>query len=174
MLRKIAVLVLVLAAGCNPQPIGGAHATPTPAPTSQGAPPLRITGLLAHPIIAQQGNRRIYQLAAHNYDGVSPQGAAHTTFYVADVTFYAKDGSTMEAKAPRAVVDQASHTVTLLDGVTAKTSGGETLTCDTLVYRSGDETIHGEGNVRIANRQGAQMSGNRLDSDLSLEHMRMQ
>ncbi|HVS45323.1 MAG TPA: hypothetical protein VMS32_01510 [Verrucomicrobiae bacterium] len=173
MKRWVAFALLLVAAGCNPQATVGPHASPTPARAAGGAPPLRITGVLTHPIVAQRGNRRIYQLAARNYDGISPQGAAHTTFYVADVTFFDKNGSTLEAKAPRAVVDQATHTVTMLDGVTARSSGGLLVTCRTLIYRSGTETIHGEGNVHASNRQGFRVIGHRFDSDVALNHIRM-
>jgi hypothetical protein len=174
MKRALALVALLIATACNPHPLVGLHATPTPAPTGNGAPPLRITGVLTHPIVAQRGNRKLYQIAARDYDGISPAGAAHTTFNVADVTFFAKDGSRLEARAPQAVVDQATHTVTLLGGVHARSSTGLVLTCNTLVYRSGDETIHGEGNVRASNGKGNLMAGNRFDSDVSLNHIRIQ
>jgi hypothetical protein len=174
MKQRLMLAAVLVAAGCNPQPLAGFHASATPAPTQAGAPPLHIYGPLTHPIVAQRGNRRIYQVAARNYDGISPEGAAQTTFYIADVTFYDKDGSTLQARAPRAVVDQASHTVTLLGGVKARSSNGWTLTCNTLVYRSGDEHIYGEGNVHASDRRGNRLSGNRVDSDVSFNHIRMQ
>ncbi|HEY5257003.1 MAG TPA: LPS export ABC transporter periplasmic protein LptC [Candidatus Baltobacteraceae bacterium] len=173
MRRWVALAALFATVACNPQPGGNARGTPTPAPSAIGAPPLRITGKLTHPIVAQRGNRRLYQLAARNYDGISPQGAARTTFYGADITFYDKRGSTLEARAPQAVVEQARHTVTMSGGVVAHSSAGLLLTCTTLVYDSGKETIHGEGNVRASNRQGATITGNRFDSDVALDHIRI-
>lgn len=179
MKRALLFLVLASAAGCNPQPPKNAapHQAATQAPS--GAPPIDITGkgTSANPvrISAQNGNRRVYQVVAHSYKSHSAQNTAQAKFAQPTVTFYGKDGSTMTASSPTASVQ--GKLVVLSGGVHATTSTGLTLTCDTLTYSQGSETIAGQGNVRITGMQGGQrqmLTGNHFTSDVKLTNMVIQ
>jgi hypothetical protein len=181
---RIGIVLVALAsvlAACNPQPDHGTAsvtATPSGAP-SNAVPPLRITGQGTNErpirIDQQQGNRRQYELLANHYVSRTAQGLAHATFYDAAVTFYdAKTGKTLVARAPRAILDEAAKTVTLLDGVTSRTSNGQTLRCRRLVYRRDIGTLHGEGDVRMTDPSGMTFSGTSFDSDDTFENIRMQ
>jgi hypothetical protein len=172
---------LAVAAGCNPQP---PKATPSPsaaaAPTPRaGASPLvlKITGhgTANRPVhlIQEVHNRIDYDLLASSYESKGPQGAARAVFQQARVTFRDKQGGRIAATAPQAVVDQAANTVTLMNGVHARTSSGMTLECTQLVYDRTTGMLHGTGNVVVTDPKGFRATGSSFDSDISLTHMRM-
>ncbi len=172
--------LLAAAAGCNPQP---PKATPSPsssaAPRSSPTPlVLKISGrgTARRPVhlIQQVHNRIDYDLLASSYESTGPQGGARAVFQNARVTFHDKHGATIAATAPQAVVDQAAHTVTLMNGVHAHTSSGMTLECTQLVYQQATGMLHGSGNVVVTDPKGFRATGSSFDSDISLTHMRMQ
>lgn len=172
-----ALLLMAVVAGCNPQAPKSAAA---PSPTAKAASTplaLHITavGTAARPVrfIEQIHNRIKYDLLASSAESQGPQGSARAVFANARITFHGKDGSTMVATAPRAVVDEAKNSVTMLDGVHAQTATGMTLQCDRLVYDRTSEMLHGYGNVRIADPHGFQALGSSFESDVSLTHMHM-
>ena len=150
MRRALAACALASAlAACNPQPPppqpqpSGPSPTPsaTPgAPASAAAlPALIITGVGTRdrPVrIVQQtpDNRKQYELLARSYQSSGAQGAARAVFQDVHVTFFGKDGSTLTAQAPQAVLDESANTVTLQPRVRARSSSGITLVCDRLVY----------------------------------------
>jgi hypothetical protein len=182
--RYVAALAACLAAtaGCNPQ---APKATPTP--SSAASPKPRATptplvlkisgrGTANRPVhlIQQVHNRIDYDLLASSYESKGPQGAARAVFQDARVTFRDRNGSTIAATAPQAVVDQTAHTVTLMNGVHARTSSGMTLECTQLVYQQATGMLHGTGAVVVTDPKGFRASGSSFDSDISLTHMRMQ
>jgi hypothetical protein len=176
---KRAVFALALfAAACNPQPSHGpAGSSPTPsAGPSGGVPPLLITsyGNPRHPLVfyGQKGNRIAYKMIVRDRAiANTAQGAGDGTFYDVTVTFYDRSGKTLEASSPRAVAVEAKQTLTLYDGVRATSSTRDILTCRTLVYDRASGKLHGEGNVRISSADGFWTTGNRLDSDVTLENV---
>jgi lipopolysaccharide assembly outer membrane protein LptD (OstA) len=80
----------------------------------------------------------------------------------------------MTATAPQAIIDENTNSVTLVDGVHARTSTGMTLQCQTLTYDRLTAMLHGNGNVVIVDPKGFRGTGSSFDSDISLTHMRMQ
>lgn len=171
-----AIAIAAVLAGCNPQPRHGLR--PAASPTPSGVPPLVITGRgrAGRPvrIAEQQGNRKVFSLAAHSYVSRSARNTAQASFSQARVTFYGKDGSRMEAQAPVARVDDARKLVLLEEGVHAHTNTGLTLTCDTLTYDRRTGLIHGTGNVRITGMQGGQqelLTGSTFTSNVKLTQM---
>jgi LPS export ABC transporter protein LptC len=179
-MKRIGSLLLAAAAlcACNPQPLR--NPAPTPAPTAQGVPPLKITGRgsAASPVrtFEQSGNRKVYELLARSYVSRSAHNVAQATFHEATVTFYDKDGSSLTAQAPQAAVDEHSKQVTLSGGVQAHTSTGATLTCDRLTYDRATSMLAGSGNVRMtADQNGSHevLTGNTFTSDIKLTRMVM-
>ncbi|MHB8146754.1 MAG: LPS export ABC transporter periplasmic protein LptC [Vulcanimicrobiaceae bacterium] len=170
-------LLLVLAACAPLAPKHQPPANPTPT-ASPSLPPLKFTGhgTAKRPVrwIQQKANRKQYELLARSYESMGSEGSARATFHDVRVTFYAADGSSLVAAAPRALVDQAAKTVTLIGGVHAANSSGMTLTCDTLAYSARDEMIHGAGHVVAHGPNGLDATGNRIDTNISLTHIRMQ
>lgn len=174
-------IALAAAAGCNPQPPKATPPPPTPAarPSSRATPlvlTIRGKGAANRPVhlIQQVHNRVDYDLLASSYESKGPQGGARAVFQDARVTFKDIHGSTIKATAPQAIVDQTANTVTLINGVRARTSAGMTLQCDELVYERAAGTLHGSGNVVVTDPKGFRATGSRFDSDISLTHMRMQ
>jgi LPS export ABC transporter protein LptC len=172
--RFMPLLVIALSvAACNPQPQG--HVA-TPAPADTGAPPLVITGRgnakeLVH-FQEQSNGHVVYRLSARSYVSHSAQNAAQAVFSQAQVTFYDKDGTRLQARAPRADVD--NRQVILSGGVHATTSTNLALTCDRLVYDQATSLLHGQGHVRITGTQsGAQqeLTGSTFTSDVKLTRM---
>ncbi|HMF28883.1 MAG TPA: hypothetical protein VKE42_08930, partial [Candidatus Cybelea sp.] len=108
-----------------------------------------------------------------SYESKGPQGAARAVFQQARVTFRDKQGGQIVATAPQAVVDQSANTVTLMNGVHARTSTGMTLECTQLVYDRASGMLHGTGNVVVTDPKGFRATGSSFDSDISLTHMRM-
>jgi hypothetical protein len=177
---SLAAICLGAAAACNPQP---PKATPSPSATP-ARPRASVTPLVLkisgrgtanRPVrlIQQVHNRVDYDLLASSYESKGPQGGALAVFQDARVTFRDKNGATIAAVSPQAVVDQAANTVTLLNGVHARTSSGMTLACDQLVYVRATGMLHGTGNVVITDPKGFRATGSSFDSDISLMHMRM-
>jgi LPS export ABC transporter protein LptC len=169
----------VLLAGCNPQP---AHqpSSATPSPTPAGMPPLTITGkgTAGQPVrvTGQKQGRRTYALQAQSYRSHSMQNATQAVFQQTQVTFYDKDGTQLQARAPQAQIDDRRKQVILSGGVHAKTSTGLTLVCDRLVYDDASGMLHGTGHVRITGTQGGQkqvLTGNAFTSDVKLTQMTM-
>lgn len=170
--------LLALCAACNPV---APKSTPTPAATPSTAPtspPLHITGrgTATRPVRStlQIHNWIEYELVAKSFESKGAQGKARAVFQDARVTFHDRNGTTMTATAPQAIVDETTHLVTMIDDVHAKTSTGMTLQCRQLVYDHAAATLHGTGNVVIVDPNGFRGTGSRFDSDISLSHMRMQ
>lgn len=182
-MRALAVVfaAAALLAGCNPQPQHQPGGTPTSSPTPEGLPPLKITGhgSAHHPVrvVGQRaGGGKAYELIAQSYESHSVRSITQATFQQTQVTFYDQDGTTLQAQAPQARLDDRSKQVILLGGVHAKTSTGLTLTCDRLVYDDATGMLHGSGNVRMTGNQGGQqqvLTGNSFTSDVKLTRMTM-
>lgn len=174
------LIALSLLAACNPQaPKGGAGTpTPSPVPTATASLALKISGngtaLKPVRIVSQKGNRKQYELITRSFVSNGAQGAARATFRNVHVTFFAADGSTLVADAPRAILDQTANVVELAGGVKAHNSSGMTLDCDDMVYDRTTEMIHGTGHVVIRDANGLYATGHRLDSDITLTHTKMQ
>lgn len=171
----------LLLCACNPQAPAG---RPTPSARSgsprpiAAAPSLHITGQgsARRPvrIIQQVQNRIEYELIAKSYESKGPQGKARAVFQEARVTFHDRDGKTMTAVAPQAILDEDADTVTLVNSVHAQTSTGMQLDCDRLVYDRTGQVLRGNGNVVIIDPKGFRGTGSSFQSDISLTHMRMQ
>jgi hypothetical protein len=176
-----AAIWLVAIVGCNPQPPKATPPPSTPAARAAStATPLvlqiRGKGTANRPVhlIQEVHNRIDYDLLASSYESKGPQGAARAVFQNARVTFRDQHGATIRATAPQAVIDQTANTVTLLNGVSARTSAGMTLHCTQLVYKRAVGMLHGDGNVVVTDPKGFRATGSSFDSDISLTHMRMQ
>jgi len=177
--RIPAALLVTALTACNPQPPKAA-----PSPSASAAKPspsplvLDITGkgTVNRPVelIQQVHNRVDYDLLASSYESKGPQGSARAVFKNARVTFRDPRGATVAANAPEAFVDEGANTVTLVNGVNARTSSGMTLQCEQLVYRRATGTLHGSGHVVVTDPKGFRATGTSFDSDLSLTAMRMQ
>jgi hypothetical protein len=172
---------LAVLAACNPQaPKPAGSPSRAPAQSRPTATPLvlKITGkgTANRPVhlIQQVHNRVDYDLLASSYESKGPQGGARAVFQSARVTFRDRNGGTIAAHAPQAAVDQVANTVTLTNGVHARTSSGMTLECTQLVYDRMTGMLHGTGNVVVTDPKGFRATGSSFDSDISLTHMRMQ
>ena len=178
---RIAAAACLAAAGCNPQPPKSAPAPAARASSAVHSAPtplvleIRGQGTPNRPIhLVQEVHNRIdYDLLASSYESKGPRGGERAVFQDARVTFRDRNGSTISAVSPQAVVDQSADTVTLLDGVSAKTSTGMTLRCTQLVYQRATGMLHGNGNVVVTDPKGFRATGSSFDSDISLTHMRM-
>jgi len=180
MMRRLLALAAlgIAAAGCNPQPPKATPSPSSPAARATATPlilDIRGHGMPNHPVhlIQEVHNRVDYDLLASSYESRGPQGASRAVFQDARVTFH-RNGSSIAATAPQAVVDQFANTVTLLGGVHARTSSGMTLECSQLVYVRATGMLHGDGNVVVTDPKGFRATGSSFDSDISLTHMRMQ
>lgn len=179
-LLALAAAALVLA-GCNPQPQHqpGQNAAPTETPT--GLPPLKITGhgTGREPVRVtgqRPGGGKTYELLARSYEVHSAQSVTQATYRQTQVTFYDKDGTSMQARAPQTQVDDRRKQVILSGGVHARTSTGLTLVCNELVYDAATGMLHGTGGVRITGTQGGQqqvLTGNSFTSNVKLTQMTM-
>lgn len=170
-------LALALLSGCNPQ---APKPTPAPSNTPVASPtPLALhivsQGTTRRPVrfIQQVHNRVLYELIASSAESRGPQGKARAVFDNARVTFHDRDGTTMLATAPGAVVDENTNIVTLYDGVHAKTSTGMQLQCTKLDYDRTTGMLHGSGNVVVIDPKGFRGTGSSFDSDISLTHVQM-
>jgi hypothetical protein len=178
----LAAMGMLALSGCNPQP---PKATPSPStapavrPSATPSPVvLKITGqgTPKRPVrlIQQVHNQVDYDLLASSYESKGPQGSTRAVFQNARVTFRDRNGSKITATAPQAIVDETAKTVTLLDGVHARTTSGMTLQADQVVYLQGSGMLHGSGHVVVTDPKGFHATGSSFDSDISLTHMRMQ
>jgi lipopolysaccharide assembly outer membrane protein LptD (OstA) len=176
-MRYVTAIALVLLCGCNPSVQTTSSPSPSPSPTST-ALSLKISGrgTATQPVrfVARQLTRVQYDLLASSFESVGAQGSARANFADVRVTFHGKDGSTLMAQSPHAIVDQISNTIEMVGGVQAHNDHGTSLTCDTLRYDHATEMLYGTGHVVIMSANGFRASGNRFQSDISLTHTRMQ
>lgn len=180
MTRRWLMLVLLGLAACNPRPQHSAAIAASPvslgAHPSATVLPLQITGhgKAGQPVrfIGQDRNRKLYEMQAKSFVGVRGS-ATQANIHTAHVIFYDRNGTTLTADSPLAVVDEKSKQVTMSGGVHAKTSTGITLICEVLVYDHSTDRVHGQGNVKIT-KQGYTLTGSTIDSDLSLSQVHMQ
>lgn len=175
--RGLAALIVCVLAGCNPKVASNATPAPSPSPTSTGIA-LKVSGrgTATRPVrfIQQAGNRREYDLLARSFESIGAQGSARVSFNDVTVTFTGKDGSKLTARAPQAQLDQITNIIRMVGGVHARNAAGTTLSCDVLTYDHRSGMIHGNGHVVITNTSGFKATANRIDSDISLTHTRMQ
>ena len=176
--RPAAAAALLALCACNPQAPSTSSSPSPSASAAKSGPSLHISGqgTAKQPVrwIGRRKDNRIeYELLADSFESVGPQGKARAVFQNARVTFYDKNGATLAATAPQAIVDQTQNTITLVNGVHAKTGTGMTLQCDQLVYDHDSEMLHGTGHVVMTDPQGFRGTGNSFDSDISLTMYRM-
>jgi LPS export ABC transporter protein LptC len=182
MSRRIAVAcALALLAGCNPKapgPSPSPSGSPVPSPTPSGLDIIvHGHGTASKPVRFVQtnkANRVQYELLASSFASSGAPGSEKIVFTQVHVVFHGKDGSELEADAPKASIDQQANTVELSGGVRARNNAGVTLQCDELTYDRTTEMLHGNGHVDIANPNGFRGTGARFDSDITLTHTRMQ
>ncbi|HTX59468.1 MAG TPA: hypothetical protein VMH02_07275, partial [Verrucomicrobiae bacterium] len=111
MIRRIgpAAGALLLLCACNPAAPQRAP-SPSPSASASGGPSLHISGhgTAAHPLrfVGQRNNRVQYVLLADTFESSGPNGRSIATFSNARMTFYDKNGSTLQAAAPQAILDQ--------------------------------------------------------------------
>jgi hypothetical protein len=178
--RALAALAIAALAACNPQAPKTPAASPAASPPHATASPvvlrIRGKGTAERPVhVFQEVHNRVdYDLLASSFESKGPQGSLVSVFQDARVTFRDQHGSAIAANAPQAVIDQNANTVTLLDGVHARSSAGMTLQCTQLVYDRASQMLHGTGDVVVTDPKGFRATGSRFDSDISLTHMRMQ
>lgn len=174
--RIVAFAAVLLLVACNPKPPDSGQPSANPNATPTGIS-LKITGSgnASAParFVEQKNNRRYYQLLAKSFESLGAAGSARVTFTDAHASFFGKDGSQLDALAPRAIVDQVENLVTLEGGVHASNSAGMSLSCDELTYDRTTEMLHGIGHVVINNKNGFHGTGNRFDADISLTHTTM-
>jgi LPS export ABC transporter protein LptC len=172
-----AALPLALLCACNPSVQTARSPSPSASPTTP-ALSLKITGrgTATHPVrfVAQERTRVQYDLRASSFESVGAQGSARVNFSQVHVTFHGRDGSTLTARAPHAIVDQITNTIVMEGGVQAKNDNGTSLSCDTLQFDHVTEMFHGTGHVVITTPNGFKATGNSFQSDISLTHTRMQ
>ncbi len=178
-MKRLAFACIALLIACNPR-------TPLSAPSPSNSPSVSPSGLslivtgkgtASRPLrFVQQTktNRKQYELIAHSFQSHGKPGAVMGRVADADAHFWDADGSTLEAKAPTATIDQQTGIVGLEGGVRAKNNAGVVLTCDRLTYDHATEMLHGEGHVVITNPDGFRATGNRIDSNVALTNTRMQ
>lgn len=170
--RAALPLICAVAVGCNPQP-GKTAAAPSATPAAAGRGTwLHITqsGTPQRPlhIVQQVGNRRQYDLIARSSMSAGTQFSMIGTFVDTRTIFFGQGHRTLTATAPRAVVNQSQNSITLLDGVHARTESGMTLACDWLRYDQKTQLLHGEGHVAISGPHGVRATGTSFDSDIAL------
>ncbi|MBV8373537.1 MAG: LPS export ABC transporter periplasmic protein LptC [Candidatus Eremiobacteraeota bacterium] len=179
--RSCLAALPILLCACNPQ-APKTNSTPAASGAAQARPgttppPLHITGQgsARRPvrIIQQVQNRIEYELIAKSYESKGAQGKARAVFQDARVTFYDRNGKSMTATAPQAILDENTNAVTLVDAVHATTSTGMALQCSRLVYDRTGQMLHGDGNVVITDPNGFRGTGSSFDSDISLTHVQM-
>lgn len=176
--RRWSACLLALCAACNPQPPRTAAGPTASSARTATSPPLHITGhgTATRPVRStlQIHNRVEYELIAKSFESKGAQGKQRAVFANARVTFYDRNGTTLTAAAPQAIVDETTNLITLVGDVHAKTSTGMSLGCTRLVYDHAAGKLHGSGNVVITDPNGFRGTGSSFDSDVSLSHMRMQ
>ncbi len=174
---SVAALAFVLLCACNPRAQIASSPSPSPSTTSS-ALSLRISGhgTATRPVrfVAQERSRVQYDLLATSFESIGAQGSARAKFQNVHVTFHGKDGSTLVAQSPQAIVNQITNTIDMEGGVRAKNDNGTSLSCDTLQYDHVTEMIYGTGHVVITSASGFKATGGRFESDISLSHTRMQ
>ena len=178
--RAAYVLAAALLAGCTSR---------SPAPSATASPPLKPK-VTPTPVVIkvksnrvgqhyvylteQKGNRIVYVLRADSTAAVRfSVGSGHSTFARPHIVFHQPGSKTLTADSPVATVDEKTKSVVMSGGVHARTENGVTLTCDQLRYDDASEMIHGTGHVLLTMPEGERLSGDTIDADSRLDHVRM-
>ena len=175
--RSLLLVVLALAACSSPQPPRG---VPSPSPThSPGLPSLtvRAVGSAKRPIRIVQtrrNNTREYELLARTIHSLGAASDARVGLTDVRVTFTARDGSTLVARSPRAIVDERDGSIEMTGGVRAENKAGVRLTCQSLTYRRGAQSLHGSGDVHLHGERGMNAVGRTVDADIALSKVRIE
>ena len=175
--RWFLLAALALAACSSPQPPRG---VPSPSPThSPGLPSLtvRAVGSAKRPIRIVQtrrNNTREYELLARTIHSLGAASDARVGLTDVRVTFTARDGSTLVARSPRAIVDERDGSIEMTGGVRAENKAGVRLTCRTLIYRRGAQSLHGSGAVHLYGERGMNAVGRTVDAYIALSKVRIE
>jgi hypothetical protein len=180
MRREWLLAALLGASGCGghgaPEHTTGGQ--PTPAPTATAlAVHVTSNGAGRYTVVTQMKNRRtLFTIRALSFEGSAPTDATtggSGTFEQPHVVFRDRNRAETVADAPKAVLTGADKSVLMTGGVLARTQDGNVLRCDRLRYAGANETLHGEGHVRLDTPGGLSLVGERIDGDVRLSHVRV-
>jgi LPS export ABC transporter protein LptC len=181
MTRRVLALGAVAAlAACNPKaPNAGVSPSPSLSANATASPvALRVSGhgTAQRPVrfVETKDNRKQFEILTRSFQSHGSTGNIVLTYQDVRIKFFGKDGSILNATAPRATVDQNTNLVKMLGGVHANNSNGMTLQCDTMTYDRSTEMVYGDGNVIMTNANGFRGTGNKFKSDVSLTNAQMQ
>lgn len=172
--RAAALLLLALTACGAPKPAPG----PSPSPTQRPSPtpvPVHVTssGNGRFTVLRQIKDRRtVYIVRARSFEA-DARANGLGTFEQPHITFFVRGGGATVADAPKAVVTSADKSVVMTGGVRAQAQNGEVLRCDRLRYDAGTETLHGDGHVVLTASGGLTLTGDLIDGDARLAHVRV-
>jgi LPS export ABC transporter protein LptC len=176
--RILTLGALLAAAGCGGG-TGAQHAAqPSPAPAATPTPiPIKVrsNGPTHGRVVLTEkkpSGRVVYVLHADsNVSDRFAAGSGRSVFTRPRIVFYQVNGKTLTAVSPAATVEEQSKTVLMTGGVRATTQDGIVLTCDQLLYDDRASMIHGRGHVVITTPRGERLNGDRIDSDMQLDHV---
>jgi LPS export ABC transporter protein LptC len=179
-LRAIALAAVAALVGCGGSKAEHAAPATTPVPTPSPTPvaiKVRSNGPTHGRVVLTEkkpSGRVVYVLHADsNVSDRFGAGSGRSVFTNPHIVFYEVNGKTLTAVSPAATVEEQSKTVLMTGGVRATTQDGIVLTCDTLLYDDRTSMIHGQGHVLITSPRGERLNGDRLDSDMQMNHVRV-
>jgi hypothetical protein len=120
-----------------------------------------------------QRTRIVYRLRAvsSQADIVGAQSVA--SFEEPHITFLDRMGKQLIADSPQAKITQHDKSVVMGGGVHARAEDGSVLTCDTLRYDGRTEKLHGQGHVVLSGPNQLTLTGEYLEGDVRLDHVRV-
>jgi LPS export ABC transporter protein LptC len=179
MIRRTLALAALALAGCahvgGPAPQNGTSAPPTaPTPTPIPVHVVSSGNGRVTTLTEMKERRRLYTIRAASFVADSTDeagGIGNGTFQSPQITFFGRDGSSMTATAPKAVLTGADKSVLMTGGVRARSQDGNVLRCDRLRYDGRTERVHGDGHVTLMAPNGLVLSGDTVDGDARLQHV---
>lgn len=174
-MRTFSILALAALTACSsPHAPIARSASPSPSPALPSLV-INAVGSAKRPvrIVQQRGNIREYELLARSFRSVGAPNDARVRLHDVRVTFTGAAGSQLVARAPEALVDERDGSITMFGGVRAENKAGERLSCRTLVYRRGTQSLHGSGSVLLQNNHGLRAVGETVDANIALSNVEM-
>nr|WP_309689058.1 LPS export ABC transporter periplasmic protein LptC [Armatimonas sp.] len=169
-MRYTAPLLCLLFWGCGPRQSPTVISTPRPQPSST---PFPVSGELsgAKTVLSDGKGNRLLELTGLRA-ALAP-GATEATLEGTRAVLYKVGKPVLTIIAKNVRVEANSHKLTAEGSVSAQTTDGRTVRCDTLIWRPETNQVDGKGKVAFLAGSNFALYGSRFTADTLLQTLKI-